>query len=372
MSKDAKEPIEPTEAIDPDLRVEDNDEENDVAVTIHYDIATYPSDFTLAGIAQMWEDGDIKIPDFQREFVWSIRQSSLLIDSFLSGLPVPPVFFYIEEGSNKNLVIDGQQRILSVVFFMEGHFGHKTSQGRRQTFRLQLDEKSPYYNKRFVELEETDQRKLKQAVLRAVNIRQLSPVNESTSAYHIFERLNTGGTPLAPQEIRNVVFRGELSNKLKAANQDKNWRSILGKKSLDRRLRDVELLLRLFSLFDAVSEYENPMKEFLNRSMKRHQKGNTKKVEKFFELFPYATEFIVQALGQKPFHLRGPINTSALDSVMGVALENLEDLDPDKFKTAFDELLKDAEFQSLTQIGTTDTKTLQRRFEIAQKYLVKG
>lgn len=75
----------PTET---DFKIEDTDEENDVAVTLHYDIATYPSDFTLSGIAQMWKDEDIKIPGFQREFVWTIRQSSLLIDSFLCGLPV--------------------------------------------------------------------------------------------------------------------------------------------------------------------------------------------------------------------------------------------------------------------------------------------
>lgn len=98
-----------------DIDVED--ETDDGEVSIVYDIASYPSDFTLSGIAQMWEDGDIEIPDFQREFVWSIKQSSLLMDSFLCGLPVPPVFFYIDE-KNKNLVIDGQQRILSVVYFL--------------------------------------------------------------------------------------------------------------------------------------------------------------------------------------------------------------------------------------------------------------
>ena len=124
-----------------DLEVED--EPDDGAVSIVYDIATYPSDFTLSGIAQMWKDGDIEIPDFQREFVWSISQSSLLIDSFLCGLPVPSVFFYVDE-KNKNLVIDGQQRILSVVFYMEGYFGHESTQGKRQVFRLAgLDEKSP-------------------------------------------------------------------------------------------------------------------------------------------------------------------------------------------------------------------------------------
>jgi hypothetical protein len=358
--------------IETDFKIEDADEENDVAVTLHYDIATYPSDFTLSGIAQMWKDKDIKIPDFQREFVWTIRQSSLLIDSFLCGLPVPPVFFYIDEGSNKNLVIDGQQRILSVVFFMEGYFGHESTQGRRQIFRLQLDDKSPYHKKRFVDLEEADQRKLKQAVLRAVNIRQLTPIGESTSAYHIFERLNTGGTPLTPQEIRNVVFRGGLSSKLKEANKDKNWRSILGNKSFDKHLRDVELLLRVFSLYDGVGHYEKPMKEFLNKSMKHHQNGDTKKAQSFLALFPAVTEFVVNALGTKPFHIRGPINTSALDSVIGVALENLDDLNPDIFKSGFDKLKSDSDFQKLTQTGTTDTKTLQDRFDLAKKYLIEG
>jgi uncharacterized protein with ParB-like and HNH nuclease domain len=354
-----------------ELLVEDSDKENDTAVAITYDIATYPSDFTLAGIAKMWADEDIKIPDFQREFVWTIQQSSLLVDSFLSGLPVPPVFFYIDEGSNKNLVIDGQQRILTVVFFLEGYFGHETTQGRRQIFRLQgLDEKSPYYKKRFIDLDDAEQRKFKQAVLRAVNIRQLGPIGESTSAYHIFERLNTGGTPLKPQEIRNVVFRGGLATKLKEANKDVNWRSILGKKDLDKHLKDVELLLRLFSLFNAVDKYEKPMKEFLNKSMKRHQKGDSKKVHAFLKVFPEVTEFIVKAIGRKPFHLRGPLNTSVLDSVMGVALENFGDIDEDKFKAGFDSLKEDDIFQSLTQTGTTDTKTLQDRFSLAEEHLL--
>jgi hypothetical protein len=51
--------------------IETEDEQDDEAVSIVYDIATYPSDFTLSGIAQMWKEEDIMIPDFQREFVWT-------------------------------------------------------------------------------------------------------------------------------------------------------------------------------------------------------------------------------------------------------------------------------------------------------------
>lgn len=191
-----------------ELEIEEQFEEEEVYQT--FDIATYPSDFTLKGIVEMWNSGDITIPDFQREFVWSIKQSSLLIESFLLGLPVPPVFFYIDE-ENSNLVIDGQQRILSTVYFFNGYFGNENTKGRKQVFRLSgLNEQSPYYKKTYSELGESDRRKLDTSVLRAINIRQLSPTGESTSMYHIFERLNTGGTPLKSQEIRNVVFRGEF------------------------------------------------------------------------------------------------------------------------------------------------------------------
>ncbi len=345
-------------------------EEEDAAVSITYDIATYPSDFTLSGIAQMWKDGDIIIPDFQREFVWSIRQSSLLIDSFLCGLPVPPVFFYIDD-KNKNLVIDGQQRIMSVVFFIEGYFGRESTHGKKQVFRLSgLDTKSPYHNLSFADLNDSDQRKIKQAVLRAVNIRQLNPVGESTSAYHIFERLNTGGTPLKPQEIRNCVFRGPFSTMLKSLNKDENWRTILGKKHLDRHQKDVEILLRVFALVGAVNKYEKPMKEFLNIAMKRHNEGDTKKVIKFLEIFPKVTKAVVSSLGPKPFHLRGPINVSALDSVMCVLIENFNKFDPNNLESRYKKLLADREFERVTQLGTTDKQTLQDRINLVRSYLI--
>ncbi|MEJ2630876.1 MAG: DUF262 domain-containing protein [Acidihalobacter sp.] len=352
-----------------DLEVEaDGTEEDEVAVA--YDIASYPSDFTLSGISEMWANGDIVIPDFQREFVWSIKQASLLIDSFLTGLPVPPVFFYVDD-DNKNLVIDGQQRILSVVFFMDGYFGRESTQGKRQVFRLSgLHPKHPYLNDRFEDIEEKDQRKLKQAVLRAVNIRQLNPSGESTSAYHIFERLNTGGTPLKPQEIRNCVFRGDFNKRLKEANQDVNWRKIIGKPYLDKHQKDVELLLRVFALVGAWQTYEKPMKEFLNVAMKKHNAGDTKKVSNFFEVFPKVTKNVVDQIGERPFHLRGPINVSALDAVMAVLIQNHERLPRSELSERFTALLDDGSFDEYTRINTTDTKTVRDRCKLVKEYLV--
>lgn len=349
-----------------------DEEQDDESVAISYNIATYPSDYTLSGISQMWNDGDISIPNYQREFVWSIKQSSLLIDSFLCGLPVPPVFLYIDE-DNKNLVIDGQQRIMSVVFYIEGYFGAESTHGKRQVFKLAgLNEKSPFYNKKFTELSESDQRKLKQSVLRAVNIKQLNPVGESTSAYHIFERLNTGGTPLKPQEIRNCVFKGGFSDRLKEANTDENWRKLLGKNLFDKHLKDVELLLRVFALTGASNKYEKPMREFLNTAMKVNESGNTVKTNKFFEIFPKVTKLLTDAVGEKPFHLRGKLNVSALDSILCVLLENFETIKSDTLSSNFKALLVDDDFNKLTTINTNDSKTLQDRFLVVQKYLTRN
>jgi uncharacterized protein with ParB-like and HNH nuclease domain len=356
--------------LEDEIDIESETDEGDVSVT--YDIATYPSDFTLSGIAQMWKDGDIEIPEYQRGFVWTIKQSSLLIDSFLSGLPVPPVFFYVDE-KHKNLVIDGQQRILSVVFYMEGYFGHESTHGKRQVFRLTgLDEKSKYSEKRFEDLGESDQRKLKQAVLRAVNIRQLSPIGESTSTYHIFERLNTGGTPLKPQEIRNCVFMGGFSKALKEANKDPNWRKILGKKTLDRHQKDVELILRVFALSGASEKYEKPMKEFLNYSMKNNENGETAKAKNFLDAFPAVCKAVVSTLGEKPFHLRGPINVSALDSVICVLIENHNSVGKIDLRSVYVALKNDENFKRLTSINTTDPKNVQDRIRLVrEKFLSK-
>ena len=92
------------------------EEDREEAAYIEYDIASYPSDYTIDVLHQMKTRGDIVIPDFQRNYVWTIKQASLLVESFLLGLPVPPLFLYITE-ENKSEVIDGQQRLTSMVYF---------------------------------------------------------------------------------------------------------------------------------------------------------------------------------------------------------------------------------------------------------------
>jgi uncharacterized protein with ParB-like and HNH nuclease domain len=352
------------------LDIEEEKEQAD-EVLIEYDIATYPSDNTLEVLFKMWGDGkkDITIPDFQRGFVWTIQQSSKLIESFLIGLPVPPIFFYIDK-ENKNLVVDGQQRILSIIFFFEGYFGAENAKGKRQIFKLTgLNRKSPFYNKKYTELSDSEQRKLNNSVLRAINIRQLSPKEENTSIYHIFERLNTGGTPLTPQEIRNVVFRGKFLKKLKALNEIVDWRLIIGKKTPDKHQKDIELILRIFGLVHHLRNYDKPMSEFLNKVAKKYRDGESALINQFAHRFAETCKVIRENLRHKPFNVRGPLNTSALDSVFCTILRNLDSI-PGNLNNRYKELVTDAKFVDYTSLGTTDAKTIKDRFSYVKTKLI--
>jgi hypothetical protein len=356
--------------VDDEIEIEEEGKDEEVGTHVEFDIATYPSDLTLSVIHEMWKEKDITVPSFQRNFVWNIKQSSLLIESFLLGLPVPQVFFYID-GESKNLVIDGQQRIMSIIYFFEGYFGPENLQGRRAVFRLTgLPEGSPYAGKKFTDLSTQDQRRLKSAVLRAVNIKQLAPANQSTSMFHIFERLNTGGTPLRAQEIRNCVFHGQLVEALHEMNEDEAWRTIVARKPLDRHQRDVEMILRIFAMTERGTDYEKPMKEFLNQQMKIHTKGKgTAKVEKFVERFAAVTAIIVKLLDPKPFHVRGPLNLAAMDSIMAVLIRNSNKI-PKDLKARFSKLLTDENYRTAIFFNTSDASVVKERLALAEKHLM--
>ena len=106
-------------------------------------IVTYPADYTLEVLIGKFNK-TILVPGFQRKYVWTIKQASRLIESFLLGLPVPAIFLYVDPVKNTYLVVDGQQRLMSIAYFFDGYFGEPDGKGNRAIFRLQgLNDKSP-------------------------------------------------------------------------------------------------------------------------------------------------------------------------------------------------------------------------------------
>lgn len=106
--------------IDSDWYEDSPDPEDDAYPIGQYDITASPNDFNVLTIFSFIESGAVRIPGFQRNYVWDIKRASRLIESLIIGLPVPQVFLY-EESRNRFLVIDGQQR-LTVIPAMQLHW----------------------------------------------------------------------------------------------------------------------------------------------------------------------------------------------------------------------------------------------------------
>jgi hypothetical protein len=313
---------------------------------LEYEIMNYPADITLGGYVDHWDKNELIIPDFQRSYVWDRIKASKLVESFLLGLPVPGTFLYKQKSKTGFLIIDGQQRITSVVRYIKGTF-------EENVFRLKNVHKR-YEGKAFGDLSEDDQFKLRGSVLRATIIQQINPLDD-TSIYQVFERLNTGGVNLNPMEVRQCVSYGPLVAALKEMNEDSDWRLLIGQEKIDKRLRDVELILRCLALAEKGDKYEKPMKGFLNKYMEAyrdHAGGFQAMIENFGEI----TQYVRENLGEKPFHLRGRLNYGALDSIMAAALAGIT---PSDLRKRFDKLLKNADYMDSITYNTSDESVVE-------------
>ncbi len=112
------------------------------------------------------------------------------------------------------------------------------------------------------------------------------------------------------------------------------------------------------------------MKEYLNLAMSANRSGSTQRVKWFADRFGRATELVVKALGPKPFHIRGPLNSSALDAVLCTVIENIEKVPPN-LAERFAKLKEDKEFRDATFSGTSDVTVLQGRFKVAEQHLIQ-
>lgn len=360
-----REDMDQTEIDLDSIKSEDEDYES---APPDYQIFTYPADFTLEVLHHKFEAEDILIPDFQRRLVWTQVQASKLIESFLIGLPVPSVFLYSEQKSQKLFVIDGQQRLKSIFYFFKGYFAlDEGTQKSGGEFRLVgLSTRSRFYCKTFEEMHDEDKLKLKNAVLRVFIIRQLDP-DDATSMYHIFERLNTGGTLLTNQEIRNCIYHGRFTHFLKEINDLHAWRNILGKDIPNRRGKDIELLVRFFAMRD-ISTYEDSMKDFLSKFMKKNQDASDPMIMTYREIFERTCDRVVVSLGRKPFHGDRGLNVAVFDAVM-IAFSNHLDEVPQDVSDRYKRLIENSEFKKNTRNCTINLSIIKERLHQADTTL---
>ncbi len=367
-----------TNAADPELDLDlpeeietedvlDVDPDQEV-VSTSYEITSYGADYPVDGLIKRLNQGDIVIPSFdptfdassdvkgfQRKFVWSRPQMDKFIESLLLGLPVPGVFL-VRDRDNKLLVLDGQQRLKTLQAF----YG-RIHNAREYKLR---NVQAPFQGKGYEDLDDEDRRRLDDSIIHATVLRQEHPAGSQDAVYSIFERLNTGGSPLQPQEIRVALYHGSFLQALSKVNQDAHWRELYGPASA--RLKDHELILRVLALYEAAGTYERPLKTFLNHYLATNQ--NRTDTGELFGLFTSAAELIDEAIGKAAFRPIRPLNAAVLDSVMVGAMRRIVQgpvTDKAALKSAYDELIASEEFSSATSSSTAAEESVKKRLGLA-------
>ncbi len=286
-------------------------EEDDKTLTENktFEIISYGADYTLSVLYEKLKNSEIITPDFQRKYVWKEKQASKLVESFLLGLPVPGVFLAKDKESGNLLVVDGQQRLRTIQAFRDGKYPIKDE------FFYLIDVQNQWQGKTYKDLEPVDRKRFDDSVLRATIIRQVDP-KDNTSVYHIFERLNTGGTTLQNQEVRNCVYFGKFNNLLHELNKDKKWRALYNMPLPQKRMKDEELILRFLALFYDVEKYEKPMNTFLSNFMGKQRNPSDEELRAMKTVFLDTISHIVKEVGLPAFRPKRNLNIAAFDSVM--------------------------------------------------------
>ena len=351
--------------LEDDLQQDINIEtEEDDPIEFKYSMSWYGADYPIDGLVKRIKKGDIYIPTFQRSYVWDIKQASLFIESLLLGLPVPGIFL-TKDDNKKLIVIDGNQRLKTLEYFYNGVF-----EPTGKPFQL-VDVREEFRKATYNSLSAENRTELDDSILHATIVKQDEPSNDNSSIYLIFERLNTSGKVLAPQEVRSCVYHGDFKETLARLNQYQNWRAIYnGSDDADKRLRDEELILRFIALFNTHQEYRKPMRNFLNIYMKKNQ-NKSSKVSSTEDLFIQAIDLIHEVIGKKAFRIRKGLNAAVFDAVMvGLAtrISNNRSIQKDALKQAYDNLLKDQEFLKFVDTArTTENNAVQGRINLAIK-----
>lgn len=327
---------------------------------------------TIDSLIGQWKNKILRTPDFQRKFVWTLQQSSRFIESMLLGVPIPSLMFY-QDAKSKQLVVDGQQRIKSILYFV-GDLNLNLNdipkeEYNRYKFKLTgLSENSKYEGKSFEELDETDRLNLLYARPLDVNLIVLSNPDNLSSIYYIFERLNTGGTPLKPQEIRNCICAGKFNEFLLDLNKYPTWRKFFNDSNAVDHLQDVELILRFFALYDRIEQYSRPMKDYLTEYMKNMTNISDEDMVSKEKLFKSTIDNVYLHIGSRAFRPNNGINSAVFDSVM-LAFAKNEDNIPADIKDKYERLCNNKEYNKYCGQSSGDNSYVRYRIQMANDYL---
>lgn len=332
------------------------------------------SDPSVSDLYIRYKEGELVLqPDFQRQFIWDAKKSSRLIESSILEVPLPMIYL-AEEPDGRESVIDGQQRLTAFIRYMDGAYS--------LTGLTVLKELNGC---NFSSLEREHQNKIKRCAIRTTTIKKESSENLK---FEIFERLNTGAISLNDQELRNCIYRGRYNDLLKELSKDDEFRALIGIKKIERRMRDVELVLRFAALFHAsYLNYTSPMHRFLNKDMIKYENINEEDEKELVAAFRNAVQIIKSLFGRHAFrrfykgNRKNPDGmweaTTFSASIYDVVMYSFARADKQSVYRHLDEIREaflyrmtaDDAFIETIERGTSNKVMITRRFDIWRRQL---
>jgi Protein of unknown function DUF262 len=234
------------------------------------DIVAYNELRSCADIVRMWRNRQLTIkPDFQRDVVWKKPDQTRLIDSLIKQLPIPSMCISLDFNTNERLVIDGLQRISTIISFLTN-----------DEYQLsELDDIDTKISGKTVAVIKSKNKTLYDRVENlTIPITVLRCDYEKKThmdyLFTIFHRLNSGGTKLNNQEIRNCIYNGKLNSLLKSTVKYPNYKNLFNiEDDKTYRFAFEELNLRYFAFSEWLDKYNGRLAKFLNDYMFEKEKN---------------------------------------------------------------------------------------------------
>jgi hypothetical protein len=329
---------------------------------------TETSDLTILSLKQFMDQGKIEIPDFQRGYVWNRKQASRLIESLIIQCPIPVIYFS-QSPSNKLVVIDGNQRLLSIKLFLE------------DLYDLQGLSTYPELNSNtWSTLDPRFRDHIESRTLRCITI--LKDTHPQIK-FEVFERLNTGSVKLNAQEIRHGINHSTLMKRIDTLSKTEPWRKISGISS-DKRMKGSELILRFFAFFERSDSYSKPLSSFLDQYSSDAKSYRQDKVDLLCDLFVDVIDRIHFALDKESFRIFDnslksitPFNAALYDAQMfafsktrnKVILEGT--YDPSRLKEHVFKLFLNENFMNSIRQATSDELSVKNRLRQFHSHIEK-
>lgn len=329
-------------------------------------------DMSFGEIINLYDEGDLIItPEYQRAYRWSDEQKTRFIESVLLGIPIPPIFV-AEDDNGKWELVDGLQRISTILSF----FGLlKNDYQRKNFFKLSQTELTENY------LQDVDinhlSTKLKITIKRAVcRVEILRWDSGFDMRYELFNRLNTGASPLTEQEIRNCVFIGKFNSLLHRLAENEKFQNLVKptKKQLEQMFLE-EMVLRYFAVKLNYKDLyiTKDIKEYLTSFMKDVNDNKIafdyqKEEEDFYKIINFFSKNNIY----KPFKGKNnAFSPSIYETVMYSTLKyiNKYENNINKYKEYRHRLINDNEFIKYAGYETSQKERLKKKINRALELL---